>query len=189
MTEYPSVPKLMRTMSSDAWVNAFSRFFDLNGIDGGLMQCCGGETMLYEGIEEVMEFVYKRGFALHVTTNLSRDMSGLKRISISSVRITASLHHTEPHFDWDVFKDKVVDLKNAGYAIAVNIVSHPDNIPLIPKYYDFLQQHGVNLCVVPMTGGWSGVEFNDIDDYPPHLRDILEKYVNPDHLVHITEVI
>lgn len=178
MKEYPSVPRMHRAIKEVAWIKALDHFLNLNGIDGGLLQCSGGEPTLYPGLSTVLMFMIERGFQTCLTTNMSTDVVKiLESIPTSSISVNASLHPTEKDFDWNVFEDRVIGLKSAGYDVTVNIVTHPDIVPDIPRYHEFFQRHDIKLSVIPMMGGWSGVEFGSVEDYPLPLRKILEQYV------------
>ena len=178
--KYCYLPTNRQEYKFDQWIEAFGAFLDRNDIGGGILHTNGGEPMFYKGIVDIFKYMLSRNFTISLTTNLSVDMSSfIKSIPTSSTGINASLHVTDKRFDWNTFSGRVLELQEAGYnQLSINFVAHPDYVHLIPEYHDFFTvKHGIEFCVIPMIGGWSGVEFSSIEEYPEHLRSILKKYV------------
>ncbi|HEY1187276.1 MAG TPA: hypothetical protein VGE74_06440 [Gemmata sp.] len=170
------VPKDERPAAD--WVAAFGRFFDANGIDGGLAEITGGEPLFYKDIGSVFTFLTQRGFMLQVTTNLSGDVqNALVRAATPDkfTVISCSLHPSVKHFRWEQFRGRVLSLKAYGYNVAVNFVGHPDQVMLAPEYHAFFAEHGVPLVLIPMEGEFNGVKFGSIWDYPPDMQDVFAK--------------
>lgn len=178
--EFPDIPDACSVKTYQEWIAGFTRFFDTNGIDGGIAHTNGGEPLYYDGIEYIFEFLYKRGFVNAITTNLSTDIykTIIQKVPREGIGIiNASIHPTDKHFKWDLFKSRIMLLRSFGYPVKVNLVAHPDQVMLIPEYHEFFEKHGVSMAVIPMVGDWSGITFKSINDYPEPMRKVLNKYV------------
>jgi len=181
--EFPHIKNACNVHPYESWIKAFDRFFSLNGIGGGIIHTNGGEPLFYKGIDHIFHFLYSKGFEIAITTNLSVDIYKIiSKVPVEGIGIiNASLHPTDKNFRWELFKSRVLLLKEFGYSVAINFVAHPDQIMLIPEYHEFFtEKHGIELQVIPMVAGWSGVEFGSMNDYPEPLKKILDKYVRQD---------
>lgn len=157
------------------WVDAFGRFFDLNGIDGGLVEVTGGEPLFYKDIGTIFRFLADRGFLLQVTTNVSGDIqSALVRAAPPEkfVMVSCSLHPSDKNFRWEQFRGRVLSLKAYGYKVAVNFVGHPDQVMLAPEFYAFFKKHDVPFVLIPMEGEFNGVKFSSLHDYPLDMQKV-----------------
>ena len=169
-----AIPSKEKVYPYERWLDAFARFIEMNSIDGGLFHVAGGEPLYYEGIENIFFAMFKSGFKIGLTTNLS--MSAYDKIirlvpPDGITAINASLHATDKRFDWDMFRSRVMLLKQFGYTVSVNFVAHPDQIMLTEEYHDYFTSRGVPFALIPLAGWRMG-------KYPKVLRSILEKYVS-----------
>jgi MoaA/NifB/PqqE/SkfB family radical SAM enzyme len=178
--KYPHVLDIDNEHSPDVWIKAFDKFFQINGIDGGIWHVNGGEPLFYDGIEQLFSYFYKRGFVIGITTNVCADVYK-KIITIAPpsafVSINCSLHPTDKNFRWELFKNRVELLKEMGYPVSVNFVGYPDQIMLTSFYYDWCMSIGISFSLIPLIGNLgNGLFFNSIEDYPMPMRNIIKKY-------------
>lgn len=181
--EFPHIENACKVYKSEEWIKAFNRFIDINNIEGGILHTTGGEPLFYDGIFDIFEMMYHRNFSIALVTNLSVDIHPLiQKIPPEHISdINASLHATDKHFKWDLFRNRVLLLKQFGYKVNIVFVAHPDQIILIPQYHDFFtKKHNIPFNVVPLVGNCSGITFNSINDYPEPLKKILDLYVSKD---------
>ena len=182
--QYCSLPstKLHPSASFQSWIKGFGRFINTNEISGGLVMCSGGEPLFMRGIEHVLFCLYSAGFRISINTNLSHEIYktviktiGHEQASPPKLSFQASLHHSEPQFNWDEFKYRVLDIRDSGVHVAVNIVAHPDHLESLEFYHDFFQAEQIQFKVSPLVG--YGIKV--LENYPTHLRKIVEKYIDP----------
>lgn len=157
----------------DQFISAFEKFFQLNGIDGGVCQFNGGEAMIYPGIGALMNYFFKKGFLIELLTNLSGDVYKdiVMQVPPNGVNcIIATIHPLEKKFQWESFEGKVLLLRSLGYTVIINFVGHPDQIMLAEKYHKWCKDNGLRLQVIPLQGDTGGQIFNTENDYPEPLR-------------------
>jgi len=182
--QYCDLPSTEKYPSANftEWIKGFNRFIKSNKITGGLVMCSGGEPMFMKGIEHVLCCLYMSDFRIAINTNLSHDLykeiirmlCGYKKVWPPAISFQVSLHHSEPSFNWDEFSRRVLDIRDKGMYVAVNIVAHPDHIESLEFYDHFFRTERIQFKVSPLVG--YGIKV--LSDYPPHLRKIVEKYMD-----------
>ncbi len=172
---YPSIPDVCDIFPPEKWIDAFTNFFNINNIDGGIWHTNGGEPLFYNGIEKLFVFFASKGFKVALTSNISADVYQkiVKQIKPEGFAIiNCSLHPTDKNFKWELFKNRVELLKALNYPVSVNFVGHPDQIMLTKQYAEWCKDIDVNFSLIPIVNK----DFLTIDSYPKPLRDIINKY-------------
>jgi len=109
--------------SWEEWVKVFEKK------SPSIINITGGEPFLYPNLIELVNNIPKKHI-VNITTNLSLPVKEfINRVS-KRFQITASFHSYEA--DSDSFKNKVIQLKKAGFNIHVTFVGYPEKIYLIP---------------------------------------------------------
>lgn len=178
---YCTLPTENKTFAYDRWISAFSRFFDHNQIDGGILHTNGGEPLFYKDIEKVFAFFHSRKFVVAVTTNLSSDVwkTVINAAPPSAFgAINCSLHPADKNFRWELFRSRVAALKAMNYPVSVNFVGHPDQLMLAPEYAAYFKSMGVNFSLIPMIGPVGDFRFLKIEDYPEPMRKIIYQHTS-----------
>lgn len=174
---YCGLPRDTRKVLADEWVQGFSRFIEVNKFDGGLLHTNGGEPLFYEGIGKIFTYMASKNFQIGLTTNLSSDVWG-KVVHAAPPEawksINCSIHPTEPKFSWEVYSGRILALQALGYPVGMNLVGHPSQIMLAPRYAKFCKDNGINFALIPMVGSFDGFNFKTIDDYPIKMRKIIK---------------
>tara|TARA_X000001382_G_C3170755_1_gene179386 strand:- start:254 stop:1093 length:840 start_codon:yes stop_codon:yes gene_type:complete len=174
---YCGLPRDTRKVLADEWVQGFSRFIEVNKFDGGLLHTNGGEPLFYEGIGKIFTYMASKNFQIGLTTNLSSDVWG-KVVHAAPPEawksINCSIHPTEPKFSWEVYSGRILALQALGYPVGMNLVGHPSQIMLAPRYAKFCKDNGINFALIPMVGSFDGFNFKTIDDYPEKMRKIIK---------------
>jgi hypothetical protein len=158
--EFPSAwPELAVGEWLDAWHAILRRF------DYGIVDLSGGEPLLSKATLPVVEAIASK-FAVALTTNLSdnslltgrikpgvlREVCGLGNLHIGLHQITASLHPSANNFRLDMFKGRVLSLKNKGFNISVNFVGYPAQMYLADEYKAWCDAHEVQFVMSPWVG-------------------------------------
>lgn len=176
---YPDIPDVCDQFNAEQWIEAFTRFFETNGIDGGIWHTNGGEPLYYNGIEKLFTFFSQKNFKIALTSNISADV--FKKIVMAAPpesfgAINCSLHPTDKNFRWELYKSRVELLKSFNYPVSVNFVGHPDQLMLTQTYADWCNSIGVNFALIPMVGTFDDINFPTVEDYPLPLKNIIKKF-------------
>ena len=169
---YPTIPDVCDTHPASKWVEGFDRFFNTNGIDGGIWHTAGGEPLYYDEISVLFKYFYDKKFKIALTTNTSADVyEKIVRVvpPEAFIAINCSLHPSDKNFRIEMFKSRVQLLKSLGYPVSVNFVGHPDQITLAMDYWTWCKSINVGFALIPLFGSY----FNTVEDYPEPLRKII----------------
>ena len=176
---FPDIPNACDEFTADEWIEAFSKFFSNNNIDGGIWHTNGGEPLYFKDIGKIFSFFNSRHFKICLTTNLSYPIYD-KIITVlpthwDAVEINCSLHPSDKNFDWSMFKSRVQSLASFGYHVSVNFVGHPDQISLAHEYKEWCDKIGINFALIPLIGDVGDAHFHSVDDYPEPMKEIIQE--------------
>ncbi len=104
----------------------------------------GGEPLLYEGIDKIINNLPKKHSIIGLITNASLPIDVYKKLN-KNICVTISYHReftTE-----DEFIEKVLKLKEFLWINSVNIVATPENFPFLKELHKKLNPKGITIRV------------------------------------------
>jgi MoaA/NifB/PqqE/SkfB family radical SAM enzyme len=120
-----------------------------NRLVPGILDLTGGEPFLQPDFLGFLDALDDR-IRVAVTTNLSFDMTDfVQRVTPEKVfSMTLSLHPTQK-LSLDTFLGRALLLKNRGFRLTVNYVAWPEQLWLIPRFKDAVEEAGLRFHVDP----------------------------------------
>lgn len=138
---------------AEEWTRHWARFNERYG--PAKIDIAGGEPFTYPQFLEILEAIGKKNVIV-ISTNLSWGVERfLQRIDPDHVEIAASLH---PEFvgSEQVFLEKLIKLRKAGFHANASLVAYP---PFLPRLHDILEpflSRGIFVDVQPFRGEFDG---------------------------------
>jgi|GEM_PF-1606301 len=163
---YDLFPRDKVKNSWQAWVEVFKKLPPL------IIGLSGGEPFLNEDLVELVNNISTK-HVINITTNLSLPIDDfIKRVQ-RRPQITASFHSYEA--DLNLFKDRVLQLKKAGFPIMINFVGYPQRIHLIPQLKKLFEDKKIMFNVDPYIDPsykYSSEEIDIIKKYSSNFRSL-----------------
>ncbi len=158
----------------DKWVEAWRKIYDKYG--SCEIHCAGGEPFVYPDFMNLIEELSKM-HTLEFSTNLHWDPEDfIRRIKPGRARIGVSFHPECVSFE--VFFEKVVKLKKAGFEVWVNYVAYPPIFNGMQEFKQKFEQIGAAMSLLPFKGKYK--DRNYPEGYTEEEKQYLKKCAGTD---------
>lgn len=147
--------KQHKVLPPEQWVAVWDRIHSLYGT--ARLEVLGGEPLLYPRVGELLEGLSRRHF-VQVTTNLSPSPEKLSRIldRVSPDRVHFNLSFHPQFTTLDIFLQKALLLKGAGFEPAVLCVTWPPFLSELASYRKQFRDRGIPFTLMIFQGRWEG---------------------------------
>lgn len=148
-------------LTPNQWYNIWKDIYDRYG--SCELHLTGGEPFIYPGIMEILDRIIEM-HTIECSTNFYWDVDEfMKRVPPDRARIGVSFH---PEIvDYEVFLNKAIKMKNAGYEVWINYVAYPPFIEDLKPARQRAVSNGIDMSVLPFDGKYKGkkypAEYND----------------------------
>lgn len=148
-----------KELSFDEWVKFFETINDVNPKPKIILM--GGEPLLYKDFDNILDYLNKNDFGIHIITNgvfLDKHKSAISKCK--NISITVSIDGLEKTHDsirgvGGTFKKALENISelnklrknNPNIKILINSVLLPDNIKEAPAFLDYIQEQGIHQIV------------------------------------------
>ena len=128
----------------------------------------GGEPMLYNGIDIIINNMPKKHSIIGLITNASLPVETYKKLN-KDICVTISYHRE--FVKEDEFIEKVLKLKEFLWINSVNIVATPENIPFLKQLHQKLTPKGITIRVEHLVQSGFSYTKEQLDEINKYLVD------------------
>ncbi len=135
----------------------------------------GGEPMLYQGIDEIINNLPQKHSIIGMISNASLPADLYKKIK---KKICLSISYHRESAKEDEFIEKVLELNSFMWINSVNIVATPENIPFLEKLHQSLNPKGITVRVEHLIKPgfkYTDEQYKQIEKYLTYDRNFKKK--------------
>lgn len=136
----------------DTWKRIWDTIYTRYG--SGHIHVSGGEPFTYPSFIDLAAYLTKN-YTIEFDTNLSFDVDDfISRMPPGRVKFATAFH---PAFvSLNVYLEKVLKLKKAGFDIGINYVAYPLQLERMKEYKEAFDKHHISFTIMPFRGEFQG---------------------------------